>query len=449
MDTEEFRLYGKQMVDFMADYMHNIRNHRVLPQISPGYVRDLVPEQAPEEGEPWEEVFKDIQRVVLPGSASPASTDLEMVMLDWLGKMVQLPQEFLFSSNGPGGGVVQSSASESTLMALLSAREKAISYVQSIKKDLSQGIILEKMVYYSSIEAHCSVEKAGLLSGLTCRLLPTDAAFSLQGDILQAAIDEDRTQGKIPFFVVGTLGTTNSCAFDNIEKLGEVCKKENLWFHIDAAYAGAAFICPEFRYLLNGVEYADSFLLCPAKWLLTNHDCCAMWVKDRENILKPFSIMHAYLKEDLEVETLNYRHWGIPCGRKFRSLKMWFVFRLFGVRGLQTYIRKHVRLAHEFENLARNDNRFEVLFPVVLGVVCFRLKGSEVQNEEMLRVINKRGKIALKSSRMRSHNLYFIRFVVCGKDTESEDIVFSWREISLAANNVLNPKVVGDKSETF
>ncbi|XP_076350881.1 aromatic-L-amino-acid decarboxylase-like isoform X5 [Tachypleus tridentatus] len=434
MDTEEFRLYGKQMVDFMADYMHNIRNHRVLPQISPGYVRDLVPEQAPEEGEPWEEVFKDIQRVVLPGvvhwnsprfhsyfpagnsfpaicaemlsgvfcnigfswSASPASTDLEMVMLDWLGKMVQLPQEFLFSSNGPGGGVVQSSASESTLMALLSAREKAISYVQSIKKDLSQGIILEKMVYYSSIEAHCSVEKAGLLSGLTCRLLPTDAAFSLQGDILQAAIDEDRTQGKIPFFVVGTLGTTNSCAFDNIEKLGEVCKKENLWFHIDAAYAGAAFICPEFRYLLNGVE-----------------------------------------------------HWGIPCGRKFRSLKMWFVFRLFGVRGLQTYIRKHVRLAHEFENLARNDNRFEVLFPVVLGVVCFRLKGSEVQNEEMLRVINKRGKIALKSSRMRSHNLYFIRFVVCGKDTESEDIVFSWREISLAANNVLNPKVVGDKSETF
>ncbi|XP_076350887.1 aromatic-L-amino-acid decarboxylase-like isoform X10 [Tachypleus tridentatus] len=404
MDTEEFRLYGKQMVDFMADYMHNIRNHRVLPQISPGYVRDLVPEQAPEEGEPWEEVFKDIQRVVLPGSASPASTDLEMVMLDWLGKMVQLPQEFLFSSNGPGGGVVQ---------------------------------------------AHCSVEKAGLLSGLTCRLLPTDAAFSLQGDILQAAIDEDRTQGKIPFFVVGTLGTTNSCAFDNIEKLGEVCKKENLWFHIDAAYAGAAFICPEFRYLLNGVEYADSFLLCPAKWLLTNHDCCAMWVKDRENILKPFSIMHAYLKEDLEVETLNYRHWGIPCGRKFRSLKMWFVFRLFGVRGLQTYIRKHVRLAHEFENLARNDNRFEVLFPVVLGVVCFRLKGSEVQNEEMLRVINKRGKIALKSSRMRSHNLYFIRFVVCGKDTESEDIVFSWREISLAANNVLNPKVVGDKSETF
>ncbi|XP_013787590.2 aromatic-L-amino-acid decarboxylase-like isoform X1 [Limulus polyphemus] len=347
-------------------------------------------------------------------SACPVSTDLEIIMLDWLGKMLQLPQDFLFSSNGKGGGVIQGSASESTLLALICAREKAISSFQAIDKGWSRSMIMNKLVYYASTEAHSSVEKAGLLSGLTCHLLPTDAAFSLEGDVLQAAIDKDRTQGKIPFFVVGTLGSTNSCAFDNIEKLGEVCKKENLWFHIDAAYAGAACICPEFRYLLNGVEYADSFILCPSKWMLVNYDCCAMWIKDREDIVKPCYITPAYLNEDVQEQTVDYRH---------------------------------ISLAHEFENLVRNDHRFEIALPVVLGVVCFRLKGSDTQNEEMLRVIRERGNIALKSSRIRS--LYIIRFVVCGKDTESEDILFAWREICLAANKILNSKDEADLREQF
>ncbi|XP_076361125.1 aromatic-L-amino-acid decarboxylase-like isoform X2 [Tachypleus tridentatus] len=485
MEAEEFRIYGKQIVDFVADYICNIRDYRVLPQVQPGYIRSLIPDEAPVEGESWEDVFKDIERVILPGmvhwnsprfhsyfpagssfpticadmlsgafgiigfswSACPVSTDLEMAMLDWLGKMLQLPEDFLFSSNGPGGGVIQSNASESTLLALTCAKEKAISSIQATDKSWSRSAITEKLVYYASEEAHYSVEKAGLLSGVTCRLLSTDDALSLQGSVLQAAIDKDQAQGNIPFFVVGTLGSTNSCAFDNIERLGEVCKKENLWFHIDAAYAGAACICPEFRYLLNGVEYADSFILSPTKWMLINYDCCTMWVKDREYIVKPFCVTPVYLKEDLHEQTVDYRHWGIACGRRFRSLKMWFVFRMFGVRGLQTYIRKHVRLIHEFENLIRNDQRFEIVLPLVLGVVCFRLKGSDTQNEEMLRIIRERRKIALKSSRIRG--LCVIRFVVCGKDTESEDILFSWREICLAANKILNSTNETDMREQF
>ncbi|XP_022255852.1 aromatic-L-amino-acid decarboxylase-like isoform X2 [Limulus polyphemus] len=293
-------------------------------------------------------------------SACPVSTDLEIIMLDWLGKMLQLPQDFLFSSNGKGGGVIQGSASESTLLALICAREKAISSFQAIDKGWSRSMIMNKLVYYASTEAHSSVEKAGLLSGLTCHLLPTDAAFSLEGDVLQAAIDKDRTQGKIPFF------------------------------------------------------YADSFILCPSKWMLVNYDCCAMWIKDREDIVKPCYITPAYLNEDVQEQTVDYRH---------------------------------ISLAHEFENLVRNDHRFEIALPVVLGVVCFRLKGSDTQNEEMLRVIRERGNIALKSSRIRS--LYIIRFVVCGKDTESEDILFAWREICLAANKILNSKDEADLREQF
>ncbi|XP_013792954.1 aromatic-L-amino-acid decarboxylase-like, partial [Limulus polyphemus] len=248
-------------------------------------------------------------------SSCPASTDLEMTMLDWLGKMIDLPDEFLFSSNGKGGGVIQSGASESTLVALLSARNKAITAIQATT-DWSRGTILEKLVYYTSTE------------------------------------------------VVGTLGTTSLCAFDNIKELGELCRKENLWFHIDASYAGAAFICPEFRYLLNGVQVSNK----KSRVLLVEK------VKNGEEIVKPFCITPEYVKYDLEEQTVDYRHWGITFGRRFRSLKMWFVFRMFGVSGLQAYIRKHVSLAHEFEDLVRKDVRFELIFPVTLGVVCFRLK---------------------------------------------------------------------------
>ncbi|XP_076328373.1 aromatic-L-amino-acid decarboxylase-like [Tachypleus tridentatus] len=325
MDAEEFRRCGKQLIDFMADYVSNIRDYQVIPKVCPGYLRCFVPEEAPAEGECWDDIFKDIERVILPGmvhwssprfhsylptgnsfpsvcgemlsaifgcigfswSSCPASTDLEMAMLDWLGKMVNLPDEFLFSSNGKGGGAILSSASESTLVALLSARNKAITTVQATTI-WSRGTIMNKLVYYTSTEAHSSVERAGLLGGVVCRLIPTDSSSSLRSDVLQATIDKDRSEGNIPFLVVGTLGTTSVCAFDNIMELGELCRKEDLWLHIDASYAGAAFICPEFRYLLKGIEYVDSFLLCPGKWMLINYDCCAMWVRNREEIVKPF-----------------------------------------------------------------------------------------------------------------------------------------------------------------
>ncbi|XP_076342538.1 aromatic-L-amino-acid decarboxylase-like isoform X2 [Tachypleus tridentatus] len=432
MEADEFRRYGKQMVDFIADYISSIRERRVLPDVYPGYIRDLIPDHAPVEGESWEEVFKDIERVIMPGASSPACTELEMMMLDWLGKMLHLPKEFLFGSKGPGGGVIQGTASEATLVALLSARNKVIS---ASKRNSKDDVPMEKLICYASDQAHSSVEKAAMLGGLKFRSLPVDDALSLRGEVLRAAILEDRAKGKIPFLVVGTLGTTNSCAFDNIKELGEVCSEENLWFHIDAAYAGSAFICSEFRHLLDGVENADSFSMNPHKWLLVNFDCSTMWIKNRHDVVEAFSVNPLYLKHDKEGQIPDYRHWQIPLGRRFRSLKLWFVFRMFGVKRLQAYIRKHVDLAHEFEEQVKKDERFEVVFPVTLGLVCFRVKGSDALNGEVLRHINERGRITLTPTRFKE--MYVIRFAVCSKDTEREDISYAWQEICYATSHVL------------
>ncbi|XP_076346714.1 aromatic-L-amino-acid decarboxylase-like [Tachypleus tridentatus] len=469
MDAEEFRRCGKQMVDFVADYICNIRDRRVVPDVHPGYILELIPDQAPDEGESWEDVFKDIERVIMPGmthwnsphfhsffptansfpaicadilsgglscigftwASSPACTELEMVMLDWLGKMLQLPEVFLFSSKGLGGGVIQGTASEATLVALLSARNKILS---SFKTKNRNGGTVEKLVCYASDQAHSSVEKAGMLGGVTFRPLPVDNDLSLRGDVLRTAIEEDRAKGKIPFLVVGTLGTTNSCAFDNIKELGDICSKENIWFHIDAAYAGSAFICPEFRHLLDGVEKADSFNMNPHKWMMVNFDCSAMWIKNRHDLVEAFNVNPVYLKHDKEGQIPDYRHWQIPLGRRFRSLKMWFVFRMFGVKGLQAHIQKHVGLAQEFEELVSRDHRFEIVFPVTLGLVCFRLKGSDSVNEEILRLINERGKITLTPTRFKE--MFVIRFAVCSKNTESADIQYAWQEICYVSTQV-------------
>ncbi|XP_013775464.1 aromatic-L-amino-acid decarboxylase-like [Limulus polyphemus] len=432
MEAEEFRRCGKQMVDFVADYISNIRDRRVVPDVHPGYILELIPDQAPDEGESWEEVFKDIERVIMPGASSPACTELEMVMLDWLGKMLQLPEVFLFSSKGLGGGVIQGTASEATLVALLSARNKILS---TFKTENKVGGTMEKLICYASVQAHSSVEKAGMLGGVKFCPLPVDNNLSLRGDVLQSAIEKDRAKGDIPFLVVGTLGTTNSCAFDNIKELGEVCSKENIWFHIDAAYAGSAFICPEFRHLLDGVEKADSFTMNPHKWMMVNFDCSAMWIKNRHDLVEAFNVNPIYLKHDKEGQIPDYRHWQIPLGRRFRSLKMWFVFRMFGVKGLQAHIQKHVGLAHEFEELVTKDQRFEIVFPVILGLVCFRLKGSDTLNEEVLRLINERGKITLTPTRFKE--MFVIRFAVCSKNTESADIQYAWQEICYISTQVL------------
>ncbi|KAJ0065882.1 hypothetical protein NL108_000125, partial [Boleophthalmus pectinirostris] len=312
--------------------------------------------------------------------ASPACTELETVMLDWLGKMLKLPDCFLAGTHGLGGGVIQSTASEATLVALLAARCKAIRQAQATNHGLLESEICSKLVAYTSEQAHSSVERAGLIGGVIMKKVPTDNNYSLSGMLLKKMIEEDKAAGLIPFYLCATLGTTSCCSFDNLMELGPICNEENMWMHVDAAYAGSAFICPEYRPLLNGIEFADSFNFNPHKWLLVNFDCSAMWVKKRADLIGAFKIEPTYLKHDNQESgdsTLNFNkllHWQIPLGRRFRSLKLWFVFRLFGIKQLQAHIRKHIALAKEFESLVRADKRFEICAEVVLGLVCFRIK---------------------------------------------------------------------------
>uniref|UniRef100_A0AAR2JKX2 Aromatic-L-amino-acid decarboxylase n=1 Tax=Pygocentrus nattereri TaxID=42514 RepID=A0AAR2JKX2_PYGNA len=433
MDTAEFRRRGKEMVDYVADYLENIEKRQVYPDVEPGYLRSLIPEEAPEQPETYEDVVKDIERVVMPGithwhspyffayfptansfpailadmlsgaigcvgfswAASPACTELETVMLDWLGKMLNLPEEFLAGTKGKGGGVIQGTASEATLVALLAARCRMVKRILSDDPERPEADIISKLVAYSSDQAHSSVERAGLIGGVRMRKIPSDSKFSVRGEALRKVLEEDKAAGLIPFYFCATLGTTPSCAFDYITEIGPICNTEGIWMHIDAAYAGSAFICPEFRPLLDGVEFADSFNFNPHKWLLVNFDCSTM----------------------------------------FRSLKIWFVFRMYGLRGLQDHIRKHVALAKEFEALVRVDERFQISAEVVLGLVCFRLKGSNDLNEALLKRINSARRIHLVPCQLSGR--FVLRFAVCARTTESRHVQEAWAHITQLATELL------------
>ncbi|XP_060516579.1 aromatic-L-amino-acid decarboxylase-like [Cylas formicarius] len=472
MEANQFKDFGKAMIDYAANYLENIRDRRVLPTVEPGYLRPLIPETAPEKPEKWEDVLKDVERVIMPGVthwhsprfhayfptgnsypaivadilsgaiacigfswiASPACTELEVVMLDWLGKMLGLPKEFL-STSGKGGGVIQGTASEATFVALLGAKARAIGAIKREHPEMKESDIVAKLIGYTSSQSHSSVERAGLLGGVQLRPLQPDENNKLRGETVEEAIKKDLEAGLFPFYVVATLGTTSSCVFDRIDEIGPVCNDNNVWLHIDAAYAGSAFICPEYRYLMKGIERADSFNFNPHKWMVVNFDCSCMWLKDPFWLVNAFNVDPLYLKHEQQGAAPDYRHWQIPLGRRFRSLKLWFVLRLYGVENLQAHIRKQIALAHYFESLVRTDDRFEITQEVIMGLVCFRLKGSNDINEALLKRINGRGVIHLVPSKIR--DTYFLRLAICSRMTEEADIDISWKEVKEAATEVL------------
>ncbi|KAI0219792.1 Aromatic-L-amino-acid decarboxylase [Lamellibrachia satsuma] len=400
--------------------------------------------------------------------ACPASTELEVVVMDWLGKMLQLPSEFL--SGGKGGGIIQGSASEVTLITLLTARSHMLSIqaktktncnrtesngiiavVSSFNKhvdeniskgvdeDVSDGVdgdVFSRLVAYSSDQAHSSVAKACMLGAVRLHRVRSNDKEEMTGSALAKAIASDVKKGLIPFYCVVTLGTTSTCAFDDLQQIGPVCKKAGVWLHVDAAYAVASFICPEFRPLLDGVEFADSFNFNPHKWLLTGFECSALWYRDATHVVDSFNVDPVYLRQEQAGNVPEYRHWEIPLGRRFRSLKLWFVLRMFGVKGLQAYIRQHVELAHEFEKLVRADNRFEVTHPVTHGLVCFRLRQrSNELNALLLSNLTKDGRVYLVAS--SGKGVYFLRFAVCAKDAGFSDIQYSWDVIRQVASTLL------------
>ncbi|XP_068180844.1 aromatic-L-amino-acid decarboxylase [Antennarius striatus] len=478
MDAAEYCRRGREMIDYIANYLENIEQRVVYPDLEPGYLRPLIPSEAPLEPETYDDIMKDVEKIIMPGvthwqspyfyayfpaacsypamladmlcgaiacigftwAASPSCTELETVMLDWLGKMLNLPECFLTGSGSQGGGVIQGSASEATLMTLLAARSKAIRRVKTSNPEQTDGEILSKLVSYTSEQAHSSVERAALLGGVKIRKVPTDNC-AVRKDMLKKMLVEDKAAGLIPFYFCATLGTTPSCAFDPIYELGPICNEENVWMHIDAAYAGSAFICPEFRPLLNGVEFADSFNFNPHKWLLINFDCSTLWVKNQADLTGTFNVDPLYLKHENQESGLvtDYRHWQIPLGRRFRSLKMWFVLRIYGVKGLQAHIRKQVNLAKEFESLVRADKRFEICAEVIMGLVCFRLKHSNELNQKLLKKITESRVIHLVPCQLADK--FVLRFAICARTTESRHIQLAWRHITQLTFELLQETV--------
>nr|BDD85277.1 alpha methyl dopa resistant protein 2 [Ischnura senegalensis] len=359
--------------------------------------------------------------------ASPACTELETTMMDWLGKLLALPKEFLNSSDGPGGGVIQGSASESSLIALLVAKDRTVQRIKKERPEWDDETIKAKLVAYTSDQSNSSVEKAGILGSMPMRLLPTDDKCSFRGSTLMEAVEKDESLGLIPCIVIATLGTTATCAFDHLTELGPICSQKHIWLHVDAAYAGAAFVCPEFRHLMAGLEFADSFNFSPHKWLLVNSDCSAMWLKNANDLVDAFSVDRIYLEHQNQGVAPDYRNWQIALGRRFRSMKLWFVLRLYGASGLRKHIRKQVALAQTFEKMVTADPRFELVLNASLGLVCFRVKGPECFTKKLQEALFRSGKIYVIPGTYQGS--YMIRFVICSRFTEERDVQYAWKEI--------------------
>lgn len=308
-------------------------------------------------------------------ASCPASTELETIVLNWYGKALGLPKGFLSDAQGStGGGALQGSASECTLVSMLAARARTIDTLKGAQVNVHESVFLPQLIAYSSKEAHSSIEKAAKMALVKLKIIDTDSQGRMRVDLLKEAIQKDIKSDLTPFYVVATVGTTGAASFDNLTDIGKVCQEiSTIWFHVDGAYGGNSFILPEMRKFSQGLEYADSFNCNPNKLLLTTFDASAMWVKDVLTLKKALTVNPLYLQHEHD-KAIDYRHYGIPLSRRFRALKLWFVFRSYGIKGLQAYIRNLMALAKKFEMLVKKDERFEVCNDVFLGLVCFRLR---------------------------------------------------------------------------
>jgi aromatic-L-amino-acid decarboxylase len=469
MTAEQFRQHGKEVVDWIADYYQHIESLPVLSRARPGEIRQALPAHPPQRGEPFDSLLRDIDRVILPGvthwqspnffayfpanasgpailgdllssalgvqgmlwATSPACTELETHVLDWLVAMLGLPDKFL--SSNTGGGVIQDTASSSALCAMLAARERATGYTTNFRGN--EG----KLVAYTSTQAHSSLEKAAMIAGIgldNLRLLEVDDNLAIQSHALKLQVEADVKAGLLPFFVCGTVGTTSSNAMDPLPAIAEICREYNLWFHVDAAMSGTAALCPEFRHYQQGVEYADSYCFNPHKWMFTNFDCDCFYVADRAALIKTLSILPEYLKNQATASgaVFDYRDWQIPLGRRFRSLKLWFVIRHYGVEGLQYHVRQHVELAQAFAAWVRPDDRFEVVAPVPLNLVCFRYRGSEAENQRLMDRLNQSGDLYLTHTRLRDQ--FVLRFCVGQTNTTRKHVERAWQRIQEEASQL-------------
>lgn len=360
--------------------------------------------------------------------------------MDWLARFLHLPEFYLSTSEGDGGGLLQGTASEAMLCAIIAAREDAVERLKIEYPHFSESDIRGKLLLYSSDQCNCSVEKAARLAAVGIRLLSVDNDYSLRGETLQAAIEEDTKNGKFPFACIATLGTTGLGAFDNLIEIGPICRKNQIWLHADAAFAGAALCCPEFRHLMPGLEYTDSFNVNLHKWLLVHFDSSAMWFRESTKVIRAFAVDRTYLSHDFEVSSKapDYRHWEIHLGHRFRALKVWFTLRIYGADVMRKYIRRHVRLANRFAELVLKDSRFEIVGKQTLSLVCFRLKDNCEDTDQLLRILNERKNIYMCKDLCREKIV--LRFVVNGWKPSKNDIDYAWNEIVTQADEIFTNK---------
>lgn len=468
MNNEEFRMYGHQLIDWLADFMSEIEDLPVVPDVQPGDIIKQLPPTPPEEGVPFSQIFDDFRHVILPGmthwqhpgwfayfpannsppsilgellaaglgaqcmvwQTSPAAEELEVLVMNWLRQMLALPDGMV--------GVIQDSASTASLCALLSAREKATMFNSNVSG------IQQPLTIYASKEAHSSIVKGAKIAGYgeqNIRLINTDSEFAMIPAELERAIQEDKNNEYIPACVVAMLGTTSSTGVDPLEKIGRICHQNGIWLHVDAAYAGSAALLPEKRWILQGAEYMDSFVFNPHKWLLTNFDCSAYYVKDKDHLIKTFEIHPEYLKTSSDHHVNNFRDWGIQLGRRFRALKLWFVIRTYGISGLQVMLRKHIELASQFKSWVEDHEYLELMAPVHFSLVCFRVNNGQVEdilnemNKELLFRINQEGKVFLTQTTLNGK--YVLRMAIGQRTTGEDHIQLAWKIITEKTKEII------------
>ncbi|XP_030972648.1 tyrosine/DOPA decarboxylase 2-like [Quercus lobata] len=495
LDPKEFRRQGHMIIDFIADYYENIERYQVLSQVEPNYLRNLLPESAPYSPESIETILQDVQKYIIPGithwqspnyfayfpssgsiagflgemlstgfnvvgfnwMSSPAATELECIVMDWFGEMLKLPKSFLFSGNG--GGVLQGTTCEAILCTLTAARDQMLSQVGREK--------MEKLVVYGSDQTHSAIQKAAKIAGINpmnFRAVKTtkSTSFGLCPKSLRDAVQADVQAGLVPFFLCATVGTTSTNAIDPIGPLCEVAKDYSIWVHVDAAYAGSACICPEFRHFIDGIEGADSFTLNAHKWFFTTLDCCCLWVKDPSALIKSLSTNPAYLRNKAtdSKQVVDYKDWQITLSRRFRAMKLWLVLRSYGVANLRCFLRSHVKMAKLFEELVRLDNTFEVVAPRNFALVCFRVlpkpnfkkvyengvanhdeKALDLErvnelNQKLLDSINRSGHIYMSPTVV--DGVYIIRCAIGATLTEERHVIMAWKVVQEHADALLS-----------
>ena len=467
MDTDRFRKYGREIVEWIARYYETIEKYPVKSRLAPGDVKAALPPLPPTGSESFDLFLKDFDEIIMPGithwqspsffayfpantsppsvlaemltaalgaqcmiwETSPAAAELEERMMEWLREMTGLPPEF--------EGVIQDSASSATLAALITAREKVTAYRSNREGMQSAG----RLRIYASAQAHSSVEKGAGVAGFgrdNLVRIPVLGDYSIDTDALREAVEKDISEGYIPCCVVATMGTTGTTAVDPLRAVGEICREKNIWLHVDAALGGTALLLPEMRWMADGIEYVDSLVFNPHKWMFTNFDCSVYFVRDAAALIRSFEILPEYLKTRTRGKVNDYRDWGIPLGRRFRALKLWAVIRSYGVEGLQSMIREHLRLAKTLSQQIEAEENFVLMAPVPLNTVCFRYSPPGMSDEETNRLnekinhtLNDTGSIYITHTSV--DGMYVLRMVTAQTGVTEGHVQKAWEMIKECA----------------